>query len=105
MSLRMACLVLACVVACGGAQSDKNEPQTAKQKQLQEAKASGELDDTSTNKWAGWKYKGARKDCFYVLGRRCFKTEKAACHAARCKTGTKCSSVGGGPAQVSCAKS
>ena len=96
-------LLLACVVACGGAQSDPNEPQTAKQKQLQEAKASGELDQPS-NKWAGWRYKGNRKDCFFVLGRRCFKTEKAACSAARCKSGLKCQADGGGPAQVSCAK-
>jgi hypothetical protein len=36
-----------------------------------------------------------------VLGRKCFKTEKAACTAAACKA-TKCEVVGGGPATVSC---
>jgi hypothetical protein len=35
-----------------------------------------------------------------VLGRRCFKTRKAACAAARCKT--RCEVEGGGPATVSC---
>ncbi len=101
----MAGLVLACIVAaCGGAQTDPNEPQTAKAKQMQEAKASGELDQRPSKKFAGWRYKGARKDCFFVLGRRCFKTEKAACTAARCKAGLKCTSTGGGPAQISCAK-
>ncbi len=100
----MVSLVLTCVIAaCGGAQTDAKEPQTAKEKQLREAKASGDIDQP-TNKWAGWRYKGARKECFFVLGRRCFKTEKAACAAARCKAGLKCTSTGGGPAQISCAK-
>ena len=100
--MRLAVL-LALVIGCGGAvPTDKNEPTTAKDKQLQEAKASGELDDSNTGKWGGWRYQGERKDCRFVLGRKCFKTEKAACSAAACKS--KCDVLGGGPATVSCHK-
>jgi hypothetical protein len=92
--------VLACA-ACGATSTDGNEPQTAKQKQLQEARATGEIDKPSA-KWGGWRYQGDRKECFYVFGRRCFKTENAACQAAHCKAPKKCDSVGGGPATLSC---
>ena len=93
------CLVLACVVGCGGSQADKKEPQTAKQKQLQEARAKGEV-DKSNSKWGGWRYTGNRDDCFYVIGRKCFKTKDDACNT--CKKGAKCEVVGGGPATVTC---
>jgi hypothetical protein len=99
MSLRVLCIVV--LFGCGGADTNKHEPQTAKEKQIQEARASGELDKPTT-KWAGWRYQGERTECFYVLGRRCFKTEKAACAAAHCKT--KCTSTGGGPATITCSK-
>jgi len=101
MSLRLTCVLVSLVLGCGAPQSDTNEPQTAKQKQLQEARASGELDKPES-KWAGWRYQGDRKDCFFVVGRRCFKSEDAACQAAHCKAPKKCESVGGGPATVSC---
>jgi hypothetical protein len=100
MSWRLLVLLLAC--ACGSAEVGPNEPQTAKQKQLEEAKESGELDKPTT-KWAGWRYTGTRSECFYVVGRRCFKTEKLACAAAHCKAG-KCSSTGAGPATTTCSK-
>ena len=100
MSLRSLWFVLACA-ACGATQSDKNEPQTAKQKQLQEARANGDVDKPGT-KWGGWRYQGDRKDCFFVLGRKCFKTENAACQAAHCKAPKSCEAVGGGPATLSC---
>ena len=106
MSLRsggLVSLAIAFAVGCGSPQSDAHEPKTAKEKQLQEARASGEVDDASGNKWAGWRYQGERKDCRYVFGRKCFKTQKAACTAG-CKTAS-CDVVGGGPATVTCKKS
>ncbi len=104
MSLRLGgLLALVLALGCGGAQSDANEPKTAKEKQLQEARKSGELDDSGGNKWAGWRYQGERKDCRFVFGRKCFKTEKAAC-TANCKSNL-CDVVGGGPATVTCKKS
>jgi hypothetical protein len=111
MSLRLPYLVLALALgmtpsACGGAAADADEPQTAREKQLQEAKASGEVDPPG-KQWGGWRYQGDRKDCFYVVGRRCFKTDKAACsNACRTKSASTemCAIDGGGPATVSCKK-
>lgn len=110
MSLRSARLVLVLILAAGGcggngpAKPSPNEPKNAREKQLQEAKASGEADPASQPSWGKWRYTGDRADCFFVVGRRCFKTEKAACQAARCKQGKKCEVTGGGPATVACAK-
>jgi hypothetical protein len=112
MSLRSAWLVVVLIIgsgACGGggggsaAPKGAKEPRNAKEKQMQEAKAAGETDGGEA-KWGKWRYTGDRNDCFYVLGKRCFKTEKAACQAAACKGDTKCKATGGGPATVSCAK-
>src|SRR5687767_15964682 len=105
MSLRTIVLVLV-GLGCGGpgrGQVEPGEPQTAKEKQYAEAKKSGELDD-GDSKWGKWRYTGDRKDCFFVAGRKCFKTENAACQANRCKAPTKCKTVGAGPATVSCSK-
>jgi hypothetical protein len=105
MSLRRTWLSLLVfvAVACGSnTPKTTNEPQTAKEKQLQEAKASGELSGGDAKKWGTWRYSGDRNDCFFVLGRKCFKTEAAACKAAACKAKKKCDVVGGGPATVSC---
>ncbi|HUJ57751.1 MAG TPA: hypothetical protein VLX92_04650 [Kofleriaceae bacterium] len=102
MSLRLIGMLL--VVACGAPPVDPHEPRTAREKQLQEAQASGEIDKPNS-KWGGWRYQGDRKDCFFVLGRRCFKTEKDACVAARCKAPAVCDSIGAGPATITCKKS
>jgi hypothetical protein len=115
MSLRTTSVVLALIVSlgglgCGGGggggtgkKSARGEPQTAKEKQLQEAKAAGETDGGQA-KWGKWRYSGDRNDCFYVVGKKCFKTEAAACQALKCKGGEKCRSSGGGPATMSCRK-
>ena|SRR5438045_2327394 len=117
MSLRSARLVLALMLAlaagCGGgggagsgrsSSSASKEPQTAKEKQLQEAKASGEVDASGESSWGKWRYTGDRNNCYFVAGKKCFKTEVAACQTIKCKTGEKCKSAGAGPATVACAK-
>jgi hypothetical protein len=97
------CLAIALLVACGGSTKTTNEPQTAREKQLADAKASGELDNNKGKNWGTWKYTGDRDDCFYVIGRKCFKTQKAACGQLACgNKKKKCNVVGGGPATVSC---
>ena len=99
-------LVLLFLLGCGGPSRqnvEPGEPQTAKEKQYAEAKQSGEIDD-GNSKWGKWRYTGDRKDCFFVAGRKCFKTENAACKAAACKGGAKCKSTGAGPATISCEK-
>jgi hypothetical protein len=119
MSLRSTRLVLALVLGLapltagcggGGASAGKSsgpggkEPQTAREKQLQEAKASGELDETGQTSWGKWRYTGDRGNCFFVAGKKCFKSEATACQTLRCKAGEKCKSSGAGPATVVCAK-
>ncbi|MBA3458712.1 MAG: hypothetical protein H0T46_02040 [Deltaproteobacteria bacterium] len=88
-------------LGCGGSEKTSNEPTTAKEKQRREAKASGE-DDKGSRSWGGWRYKGDRNSCFFQVSGKCFKTENAACQAARCAKPKKCNVTGGGPALVSC---
>ena len=97
-------LVVSLALGCGsGGPPRSDEPTTAREKLRRESSADG---DTPRNpgKWGGWRYTGDRNECFFVIGRRCFKTEAAACAAARCGKRT-CETTGGGPAAVSCAKS
>jgi hypothetical protein len=102
MSLRCSLLVVFLLGCAGEAMKvKKGEPQTAREKMLAEQKANPETDvSDSGKKWGAWRYQGERKDCFFVFGRKCYKTEKAACSAARCKT--KCVAEGAGPAAVKC---
>jgi hypothetical protein len=100
MSLRAVVLVALIGCASSSMTTDPNEPQTAREKQLREAKEKGEL-DKPTAKSNAWTYAGDRKDCFFVVGRRCFKTQKAACTKA-CGEGKACKVTGAGPAAVSC---
>jgi hypothetical protein len=95
-------LVVSLLACSGGSPPRSDEPTTAREKQRRDAEAKGEI-DTGGGKWAGWRYTGERNDCFFVVGRRCFKTEAAACTAAHCGK-RKCEVTGGGPAAVSCAK-
>lgn len=101
-------LLVGMVLGCGGGggatKVEPGEPQTAREKQYAEAEAKGELDDGNASKWGKWRYTGDRKDCFFVVGRRCFKTENAACQASRCKAPLTCQTTGAGPATVRCGK-
>lgn len=110
MSLRRLCLPLLVVaLGCGGGnQSRKNSdgPTTAREKQLLEAEKTGDIDPESRGgkSWGRWRYKGDRDNCFFLVGAKCFKTEQAACKAARCGEGSECKAVGAAPATVSCAE-
>ena len=109
MSLRLL-LVASLVAACssGSMKVRKGEPQTAREKMLAEEKKHPEEKDEApapgSKKWGGWRYQGDRKDCIFVVGKKCFKSENAACQAAHCKAPTKCEVEGGGPATVKCSK-
>jgi hypothetical protein len=104
MSLRSWCLLLSLWIAACGADTSQHsdEPQTAKEKLRRQAEADGEVDTAGSRNWGKWRYSGDRSDCFFVVRARCFKTEKAACSAARCKAPKECRVDGAGPAQVSC---
>lgn len=49
-----------------------------------------------------WRWQGARKDCFYVVGNRCFSRREAACKAAGCAAVTDCTLDDSAPVQVTC---
>jgi len=101
MSLRSIVVVVA-LAACGnGTKAGSDEPSNAKEKQTLEAKKKGEL-DARDKAWGTWRYGGDRENCFFVVGRKCFKTENGACQSLRCKAPKKCNTVGGGPAAVAC---
>jgi hypothetical protein len=104
MSLRMLSLglLVSLALGCGGDPPRSGDPTNAREKQRRDAEASGEITPTG-GKWGGWRYTGDRQDCFFVVGRRCFKTEAAACAAARCGKRT-CEATGGGPAAVACTR-
>ena len=106
MSLRSCRHVLAIaavvLVACGGSSKGSDEPQTAKEKLAREERESGDDKPKGSKSWGGWRYKGDRNACFFESGGKCFKTENAACQAARCAKPKKCNTTGAGPAQVSC---
>ena len=97
MSLRVLLVVL--VIACGGSPG-ADEPQTAREKQLLEAKDKDP--EASQKSWGKWRYTGDRSKCFFTVKGKCFKTEKAACAAARCKAPKKCNALGAGPATMQC---
>ncbi len=105
-SLGMALFILfgAALGGCGTPPTATNGPKTAKEKQALEPKTEEPAMKPPTGKkWNGWRYQGDRNACFFVVGRRCFKTEKEACESANCGA-KKCKSDGGGPATVTCAK-
>jgi hypothetical protein len=99
LSLSLSLVLLA--AGCGGEPPQSNEPTTAKEKQLQEPTPKDA--PKTTGQWSGWRYTGDRNECFFVVGKRCFKTQEAACAAAKCGA-AKCEATGGGPASVACAK-
>lgn len=99
-------LVTSVVLAggCGSSNGPAVEASTAAERaRLEHAAAQEEEVSDDGKQWGGWRYRGSRDECFFVVGRTCFKEEKAACKAAKCGKG-KCKVEGGGPATVSCAR-
>jgi hypothetical protein len=83
--------------ACGGERATRagaKTPVTVKEDAEPRTAAKGK-------KWGGWRYQGARDDCFFRFKRRCFTKRADACAAARCGK-KQCVIEGGGPAIVSC---
>lgn len=101
MSLRLGPIMIFVALGCASPAPPSSEPQTAKGKPSQTTKAGEDPAASGGTKWKMWRYTGDRTDCRFVVGRRCFKTEKAACDAAACR-GATCEVVGAGPASVSC---
>ena len=96
--------VLATVVACGACGSYGSGPPgptTAAERAAAERATSTEEPVADDGKsWGGWRYQGARDDCFYVVERECYAKLDEACAATDCKAG--CTATGAGPATVLC---
>ena len=100
-TIRLSISISLVLLAAGcGAEPARPEPTTAKEKQQLEQTSK---DEPSAGQRSGWRYAGDRNDCFFVVGRNCYKTEAAACAAAKCGA-ARCEVTGGGPAAVACAK-
>jgi hypothetical protein len=104
--MRCLAVLLLVAAACGSstpAGGDSTPGETAAERARREHAEANEGEVAADGKsWGGWRYKGSRDECFYVVGRTCFTDERSACEAAGCKQG-KCRTTGGGPATVSCA--
>ncbi len=95
-------MLVVAALGCGGGRG-ADDPTTAKQKLAQEPEEQGASDaKAGTKKWGKWRYQGDRSACFYELRGTCFKTEKAACTAAKCKASATCVTAGAAPAQITC---
>lgn len=100
----LALLVLS-PVACGGTQGggdDSSREKKAKKKHREHPPDEDAVSEKGKS-WGGWRWKGKRDDCFFVVDNKCFDTKKQACTAAKC--GSKsCEVKTGAPSKVSCAK-
>jgi hypothetical protein len=104
-SLAVACLI---ALGCGGGGA-ADDGTTPRSRRAKTAKAKQQADYSDENsigmpdeRVSRWRWDGARKDCFYVVGNRCFKTEAAACKAAGCRKVDGCDMDDSAPVQVSC---
>jgi len=101
-------VALTATVGCGDTTPPARDPATGKRPQTAAERARAEhVDDDQPvtadgKKWGGWRYRGRRDTCYYVVGRRCFDKRADACAAARCGNQQQCVVEGGGPARVSC---
>jgi len=112
MKLAAAVASLFLILGCGQAphakpaQSEADKPASHEAADRARAEAAAHPEDAVSDDgkhWGGWRYKGDRDDCFFVVGRRCFTDEKQACAAAKCAS-KRCQLDGAGPAQVTCKK-
>jgi hypothetical protein len=89
--------LLGAAPACGGSEGARSS--TA----AEQAAEDDEPLDPEGKEWGGWRWKGARDDCFFLYDNRCFAERAAACKAAGCDE-AHCTHDDGAPATVSCKK-
>lgn len=97
-------LLASLALGCGGG-SDKR---AAAPGDAQTKRASDYEDENnvgmSEQRVSRWRWKGARKRCYFIVGNECFTAEGDACKAAGCK-GSACEvDDERAPARVTCAK-
>jgi hypothetical protein len=95
--MRLAALWLLLVCACGGSNPGEGSEPADDQEEVKPA----ERPSAEGKQWGGWRWKGKRDDCFFVVKNKCFDNQAEACAAAGCDE-DRCKLTGGGPAKVSC---
>ena len=92
---RIALILLLALAACGGGSSEGGDGSSAdrarKEKPVPE----------QGKKWSGWRWKGSRQDCFFLVESECHSSLEGACKAAGCKK-SSCVHDESAPAKVSC---
>lgn len=97
---------LGSMAACGGPQAAEEADSSKKKKKKKKHRDHPPDEDAVSEKgksWGGWRWKGKRDDCFFVVANKCFETKKAACTAANCDK-KACKVKEGAPSKVSCTK-
>ncbi|HEU5059380.1 MAG TPA: hypothetical protein VFU21_22760 [Kofleriaceae bacterium] len=96
-SCRFTLLLLLCLgCAGGGGESGDTESGADKVDRKQDKPVSEQ-----GKRWSGWRWKGRRQDCFFLVGNECHSSLDDACKAARCKK-SECVHDDSAPAKVSC---
>ena len=96
-------VIVTALLGCGPYESGPAGPKTAAEKNARDREQDEDVAtpvDGTGKSWGGWRYRGHRDDCFFVVERECFTTLADACEATECKGG--CTSRGAGPAIVYC---
>jgi hypothetical protein len=94
LTLALAAAPLVGSSACGSSKPGENEAAAA---------ADEEPVSEHGKKWGGWRWKGKRNDCFFLVDNACHDTFEGACKAAKCKE-SECLHDESAPAVVSCKK-
>jgi len=99
----IACALM--LAGCGGGGDKGKSGNTTAETAAEKAKNEPKQPEVSEKgkQWGGWRWKGKRDDCFFVVGNRCFNDKAKACKAAKCSA-KSCQITGGGPAKVTCKK-
>lgn len=101
--------IVSCIsplASCGGGASSKPGDKASTSSSTTTATAAEPEKDRGTldprgKSWGGWRWKGKRDNCFYLVDNQCFDDREAACQAAGCEA-DDCRTDRGAPAKVSC---
>ncbi len=85
------------LVACGGGSSESGDGEPAEGTHGRKEKPVSE----QGKEWSGWRWKGSRQDCFFLVRNECYSSLDEACKAARCEK-SDCEHDESAPAKVSC---
>jgi len=92
----IALIGLFALAACGGGSSE-GDSSSADGDRARKEKPVAE----QGKKWSGWRWKGSRQDCFFLVESECHASFEGACKAAGCKK-SSCVHDESAPAKVSC---